>query len=195
MTLEQPLPRTAEQFRELFHAHYGEIWAFARNRIGNAADADDIAAETFTIGWRRSGELLQADLPRAWLFATARWVLANHIRGQGRRTRLTDYLAQANQRLAEIPDVTERMLAEALEKLAPEDREVLLLRAWDGLTAAETAAVLGCSTNAVNIRLHRARSRLAEILGYEIRKGPTTLRHTTSEPTNPEGGRHATQRG
>jgi RNA polymerase sigma factor (sigma-70 family) len=193
MNVEQPLPRNADQFRALFDAHYGEIWAFARNRMGTPADADDIAAETFTIGWRRSSELLQADLPRAWLFATARWVLANHIRAQGRRAKLTDRLGQEGQLLAEIPEVTERMLAEALEELDPEDRELLLLRTWDGLSAAETAVVLGCSTNAVHIRLHRARSRLADILGYELRKGPAPLRHTTSEPNNTEGGRHATR--
>lgn len=186
---------TSERFRELFDAHYGEIWAFARNRARSAADADDIAAETFAIGWRRSAELVDADLPRAWLFATARWVLANHVRAHGRRQRLADRVGESARLTAEIPEVTQRMLAEALDALDASDREVLLLRAWDGLPAAEVAAVLGCSVNAVHIRLHRARRRLAGLLGYDVAapgrlaKGPPGTGHLPSEPDEAEGGR------
>ncbi len=157
-----------DRFRDLFDAHYGEIWAFARNRTSGAADAEDIAAETFAIAWRRVDEVLAADLPRAWLFATARWVLANHLRARGRRGRLADRLGDSSRLTVELPDITERMLAEALARLSDDDLEVLLMRAWDGLSAAEMAVVLGCSVNAANIRLHRARLRLSDLLGLDL---------------------------
>jgi RNA polymerase sigma-70 factor (ECF subfamily) len=48
--------------------------------------------------------------------------------------------------------------------LSERDREVLLLIAWEGLDRARTAAALGCSSEAVSTRLHRARSRLAAAL-------------------------------
>ena len=53
--------------------------------------------------------------------------------------------------------------AEALTALAglkDDDREALLLTAWDGLSADQAAAVLGCSKAAFQVRLHRARRRL-----------------------------------
>ncbi|MEV0201766.1 sigma-70 region 4 domain-containing protein [Nonomuraea sp. NPDC050691] len=43
-------------------------------------------------------------------------------------------------------------------------REVLSLADWEGMSVAEIAVVLGCSANAVRIRLHRARRRLARAL-------------------------------
>jgi RNA polymerase sigma-70 factor (ECF subfamily) len=55
----------------------------------------------------------------------------------------------------------------ALKQLRPDDREILRLVAWEGLTNAELAVALRCSQNAVSIRLHRARRRLVEQLEKE----------------------------
>jgi RNA polymerase sigma-70 factor (ECF subfamily) len=54
----------------------------------------------------------------------------------------------------------------ALARLRPADREVLLLTAWEGLDAAQVAAVLGCTPQAVHTRLHRARARLRAELDH-----------------------------
>ncbi len=55
----------------------------------------------------------------------------------------------------------------AFASLAGTDRELLSLVAWEGLGHGEIASVLGCSRNAVRIRLHRARSRFAAALSRE----------------------------
>jgi DNA-directed RNA polymerase specialized sigma24 family protein len=55
-------------------------------------------------------------------------------------------------------------VADALRRLSPNEREVMQLVVWDGLSAAETAGVLGCSVNVVQVRLHRARRRLVRWL-------------------------------
>ena len=52
----------------------------------------------------------------------------------------------------------------ALAKLSERDRDLLLLAAWDGLTADEIAVVVGCSRAAAKVRLHRARRRLQRTL-------------------------------
>jgi len=65
-------------------------------------------------------------------------------------------------------EIDARMAAlRALSALSPADREVLMLRAWDGLSTREAAEVLGCSTAALAIRLHRARRRLARAFELE----------------------------
>jgi len=56
-------------------------------------------------------------------------------------------------------------LLDAVRRLAPGEREALQLVHWERLSHAEAAAVLGCSANAVAIRVHRARTRLREELG------------------------------
>jgi DNA-directed RNA polymerase specialized sigma24 family protein len=55
-------------------------------------------------------------------------------------------------------------LREALQKLRPLDREILLLVVWDQLTHAEAAQVLGCTVNAVALRLSKAKARLRDDL-------------------------------
>ena len=71
------------------------------------------------------------------------------------------------------------VLRAALASLSSGDQEVLRLVAWDGLTPAQVAVVLGCTPVAARTRLHRARSRLAARLGIGLdqrRKSPATAR-------------------
>jgi RNA polymerase sigma-70 factor (ECF subfamily) len=57
-------------------------------------------------------------------------------------------------------DTQEGIVLEALEQLSGRDRELLRLSAWDGLSRGEIAQLIGIKENAVDQRLHRARSRL-----------------------------------
>jgi len=50
----------------------------------------------------------------------------------------------------------------AFAACSPAEREALLLTAWDGLTYAEAAAVLGCSEHALTVRISRGRARLTQ---------------------------------
>src|SRR5699024_1870713 len=56
---------------------------------------------------------------------------------------------------------------EALQALSVDDRELVTLAAWEGLTAAQIGTVMGLSANAVRVRLHRARGRLRKILAHQ----------------------------
>ena len=66
--------------------------------------------------------------------------------------------------------VTEHVLA-ALARLKATDREALLLVHWEQLSYAEAAQVLGCSANAVGIRVHKAKARMRALLGEEAGGG------------------------
>src|SRR5688500_397673 len=84
-----------EQFRRLFAEHLPAGWGFSRRRCAAADVADDVAAETFAIAWRRRDDLPAPDGVRLWLLATARRVLANQRRSDGRRDRLHQRVAAA----------------------------------------------------------------------------------------------------
>jgi RNA polymerase sigma-70 factor (ECF subfamily) len=58
-------------------------------------------------------------------------------------------------------------LRSAIEHLPPRDREAIKLVLWDELSHGEAAQVLGCSVNALSVRLHRARTRLQQELGVQ----------------------------
>jgi RNA polymerase sigma factor (sigma-70 family) len=166
MVQTTPMSRLA-RFDALFTEHQRQVLAYAMRRTQSWADAEDAAAETFTIAWRKFDAIPEAE-PLPWLYAVARRVLANHRRGLGRRERLTALLR--------VEDVATPMHVgedrdgpafAALSSLAPTDQEILRLVAWEGLGNQGIAAVLGISPNAVAIRLHRARGRFAAALARE----------------------------
>jgi len=148
-------------FDEIFAEHAPALLAYALRRCPQAADAEDAVAETFTIAWRRFGQVPSGESTRPWLYGVCRRVLANHRRGEARRWRLLDRLAQ---REPPRPSVTEDgaptgPAIEALGRLRGDEQELLRLLAWERLRHAEIATVLGISVNAVAIRIHRARAR------------------------------------
>ncbi|GAB7040350.1 MULTISPECIES: RNA polymerase sigma factor [Catenuloplanes] len=150
-----------EQFSVLFAAQFPDVWRFARRRTGSGSDADDIAAETFAVAWRRRDDIPATDA-RLWLFGIARFVLANHARQGQRRDRLHLRLVSTDPPPSayEQPAPAQEELWPALAALDGDDRELLLLRAWDGLGIAEIATLLGIDRATVSSRLHKARLRL-----------------------------------
>jgi RNA polymerase sigma-70 factor (ECF subfamily) len=147
-----------ERFRSIFELHYSHIQAYARRRCADAADADDVVAETFTIAWRRLDDVPAEPLP--WLYGVARRVLANQRRGRRRWLALLDRLRREPADVPTPNDASEPVMV-ALSRLRPPDQELLRLSAWEGLGPSEIAAALGITANAASIRLHRARNQLA----------------------------------
>jgi RNA polymerase sigma-70 factor, ECF subfamily len=147
------------RFDELYRRHAATVAAYALRRASREA-AEDVVADTFLVAWRRLDQIPDDALP--WLLGVARRTLANDRRSNRRRERLTERLRVELDGVRVVP-VDQRLL-DALQRLSAGDREVLLLIAWEGLSAGEAADVLGCSAVACRIRLHRARKRLGSAL-------------------------------
>jgi RNA polymerase sigma factor (sigma-70 family) len=161
------------RFDALFASYSSDIVAYCGWRAG-ASDAQDAVAEVFLTAWRRLDEVPEGDAARVWLYATARRVIANQRRSTRRRFALQERLAleAASAPQASTSDQEEEALVyEALHRLGPLDREVLLLAEWEGLSPAQIAAVIDCLTVTVRGRLHRARRRFRgvfeELLGHD----------------------------
>ncbi|MFE3447305.1 RNA polymerase sigma factor [Nonomuraea sp. NPDC059194] len=155
----------ADRFAELYEETYTALLGYALRRCHDPEDAADIVAETFAVAWRRIAKVPEGDEARLWLYGVARKALANHRRGERRHERRTAALRDqlAASPLLEDPPPGGR-LAEALATLSEEDRELLTLVGWENLDHAQLATTLGISRNAVRVRLHRARRRLASIM-------------------------------
>jgi RNA polymerase sigma-70 factor, ECF subfamily len=161
--------RTTEaeaRFDACFRAHYAEVLAYALRRLGERSAAEDVAAQTFAVAWRRLSALPADPLP--WLFGVARQVVRNETRSARRRVRLIARITgQDPPRPAHDPAegaAARSAIVAALGRLGEGQREVLRLAAWEGLDARRAAAALGCSPAAYTLRLHRARRRLAKEL-------------------------------
>jgi RNA polymerase sigma-70 factor (ECF subfamily) len=148
-------------FERLFRGHQLAVHRYALRRVGERA-VDDVVAETFLVAWRRHDEIVGDPLP--WLLGVARRVCANHLRASVRQASLGRRLAAESLPFSEDAPIADGGLKQALGRLGERDREVLLLVAWDELSNRDAAKVLGCSTAAFAVRLHRARARLAQAL-------------------------------
>jgi RNA polymerase sigma-70 factor (ECF subfamily) len=149
------------------------VYAYARRR-SSGADADDVVAETFTVAWRRLG-----DVPanaRPWLLAVARNCLANKLRSERRLTALRGRLAVMGEphEVATTAQAFSDPVQAAFAALSPDAREVLSLLAWDGLTPADAAVVLGCTRAALYLRLQRARRSFIAALQAQPHERDTT---------------------
>lgn len=168
-----PVTDRMERFDALFASYSSDIVAFCTWRA-DAADAQDAAAEVFLTAWRRLDEVPQGDAARVWLYATARRVIANQRRSTRRRRALEERLAVEAKSAPQVvtTDPEETLVYEALHRLGPLDREVLLLAEWEGLSPAQIAKVVGCLTVTARGRLHRARRRFRavfeELSGREV---------------------------
>jgi RNA polymerase sigma-70 factor (ECF subfamily) len=163
------------RFRALYQANFRPVQGYAVNRLGGTDDVPDVVAEVFTIAWRRLADIPPPPADRFWLYGTARRVIARRHRSAGRLRNLLGRLAAerypTQQPPAGVSDPLAEHLLAALATLKAADREALLLVHWEQLSYAEAAQVLGCSANAVGIRVHKAKARMRALLGEETGDG------------------------
>ncbi len=142
------------RFEALYRAHGDRLWRGVLLYSGDLEVANDAVAEAFAQAIRR-GEELHA--PLAWITKAAYRIAAGELKAR----RLRGYpLVETPY---DMPESTVR-LAEALAHLSPKQRAAALLHFRDGYTLAETAEIIGSTTSAVGVHLHRARKRLLDLL-------------------------------
>ena len=149
------------RFRALFDAASTAVRRYAHHLGLNDSDAEDLAADVFTVAWRRLDAVPRDDaIP--WLLAVARNHWRNHLRRTARALNLRQKLRGRPQSTCVEPELNDQSeLWHALQCLSARDREILLLIAWDDLSTQQAAVVIGCSAATARVRLHRARNRLA----------------------------------
>lgn len=159
-------------FDQIYRRHHDAVRRYLGRRLA-AAEVDDATAEVFVVAWRRLGELPARDRVLPWLYGVARMVMANELR----RARRAERLALRVGGLAEdtVEDdpaalVDRLVLAEAFDRLTERDQEILRLVAWEQLTAAEVAVVLGCARTTAAMRISRAGRRLFRALDLLVAK-------------------------
>ena len=158
-------PDAAARFRALFDAEHAVVLRYCLRRVPAPEDAADALAETFLVAWRQLDAVPEGREARYWLLGVARRVVANARRGDLRRDRLADRLRdhlRTAPRPGADPDGDDVRLA--LARLGDDDRELLTLVTWEGLTPTEAGRVLGISAGTARVRLHRVRTRLRRAL-------------------------------
>jgi RNA polymerase sigma factor (sigma-70 family) len=160
-------------FEHCFEELFPVVHRYLARRVGTAL-ADDLAAETFAIAYRRREDYdPERGLARSWLYGIATNLLRNHWRAEQHLLQL-DALLSSDVELRQDPDLSDDRLsaslvapklAAALSELTAERRDVFLLYVWADLSTPEIGDALGIPDGTVRSRLSRARAELRERLG------------------------------
>ena len=149
-----------DEARARFEALAAEVVEPVRRFLVRRTDrdtAEDVLAETLLVCWRRVEEV--PDLPLPWVYAVARNCLHNAERAARRQDRVA---ARIMAQPVDPGPPDDPALHRALGELRAEEAELVRLWAWEQLTPAEIAVVLGISPNAASSRLTRARKKLSD---------------------------------
>jgi RNA polymerase sigma-70 factor (ECF subfamily) len=153
-----------EAFTELFLRYRERTYGFFRRRMNDAAQAEELAQETFLAVLRAAQRYEPRATFRAYLFGIAFNILSAHRRksvlDSTRRDSAPDEISDPSGTNPE----NAIWVRQAVERLDAAEREVLLLREFEELSYEEIAKILRAPVNTVRSRLFRARMALREIL-------------------------------
>ena len=137
------------------------VYAYVAYRVGDGADAEDITSATFerALRYRSSFDPRRGD-PVAWLIGIARHCILDH----GLHDIPSEHLPEEAAEGHEDTSLRKLELRAAVATLEERDRELVALRYGADLTARQIAELLGLKTNAVEVALHRALTRLRTAL-------------------------------
>lgn len=162
-----PNPGAAELVGRLVQEHHQAVLATALRATGDRQAAEEITQETFLRAWRHPQAFLSPDSsPRGWLLTVARRLGADRWRARARR-HMAEAAAASEDAGGEsdLDLVLEaEVLRQALARLSPEHREVLMECVWRERSVAEAAIALAVPEGTVKSRTYYALRSLRLIL-------------------------------
>ena len=166
-------------FEALVTENEKRIYNLCRRLTGNQEDAAELTQEAFLNAWRGLGRFQGESSFSTWLYRLATNACIDFLRKEKRRQSLSMTVSlddEEEARQVELPDgryapegaleraEARRAVAEGLERLTLEHRQVLVMREIHGLSYAEIGQVLGLEEGTVKSRIARARGALRKVL-------------------------------
>ena len=185
----------AAAFEFLYQLHSRRVYALCLRMVGNPADAEDLMQEAFLQLFRKISTFRGESAFSTWLHRMTVNVVLMRLR---KKSLPTDSLEETMEPDAEnsgpkrdvgAPDLrlsgaVDRVnLERSIEKLPPGYRTVFVLHDVQGYEHNEIAGIMGCSVGNSKSQLHKARTRLRELLQEEIRQQAREERKAAKSPT------------
>jgi RNA polymerase sigma-70 factor (ECF subfamily) len=153
-----------DAFTALFARYKSRIFGFFCRRVEDRSLAEELTQDTFVAILRAAARYEPTALFRTWLYSVALNILRSHRRKAIFRAMFSGKAPEHHEPPAPNSLDAAFTLREAVGKLEPTEREILLLREFEELNYAEIATVLHIPINTVRSRLFRARTTLHELL-------------------------------
>ncbi|MFK7909282.1 MAG: sigma-70 family RNA polymerase sigma factor [Akkermansiaceae bacterium] len=163
-----------EQFVRLFIRHERELRGFAMTLLPNIADAEDVVQDACVAMWGKINDLEEEGAFRAWAYSFVRFTALNKARKRNRSPlifsdELVDILAKESEAEADLANAEFKALAECLEKL-PEQQRQLIRRYYSSgkIKMADIANTLQRNVEGLYKILQRARVALRTCIEHKL---------------------------
>src|SRR5438128_7490265 len=151
-----------DAIEELYLLHFDRIYSYLHMSVGNRHDAEDLTTQTFLKMLEAIGRFRWRSAPfSAWLFRIAHNLAMDHFRAT-RRTQPEEEVPEppgSEEASAEdqaMQSIGRQSMLELIEKLSPEQQQVLTLKFVFNFPNAEVATILGKTEGAIKSLQHRA---------------------------------------
>jgi RNA polymerase sigma-70 factor (ECF subfamily) len=157
---------------ELVNLYGDRLLRSAYSLCGNEADAQDLVQDTLLLAVRSARRFRGKSAAYTWLHGILLNVTRHYYRSR-KRIIYTDDLPKQEIPRSSVPDrpdweAAASLLTDALRRLSPPHREVIVLRYYEGMKIAEIARQTGVSKGTVKSRLHYAVRHLRELIPEEL---------------------------
>lgn len=163
-------------FGQLYDSYVDVVFRYVLFRVGDRELAEDVTSETFLRALRKITSITyQGRDVGAWFVTIARNLVLDHVKSSRYRLEVTTAEVDDSRPVEGGPEqlvlagATRDALLECVGQLGDDQRECIVLRFLQGLSVAETAAVMARNEGAVKALQHRAVRRLAQLLPPELR--------------------------
>ncbi|MGH2447651.1 MAG: RNA polymerase sigma factor [Chloroflexota bacterium] len=170
MRLAEAAKDDPQAFAELYEVYYPRVYRYIYHRLRHPADAEDVTGLVFMKALEGLPRYSSGGSFAPWLFRIARNSLIDHYRkqrGGGNPDRLEYLLDDADPENDAIRDEQRRELARLIDRLTPDQRDVILLRYASELSFSEISEITRKREAAVRMLMHRALRRLKMVMEYE----------------------------
>ncbi len=176
-----------KEYNNCVKQHSDALYRFAIQYISDTAAAEDVVQDSFVQLWQQCDRLTQEEA-KAYLFTVTRNQLVSIYRHEEVRRRYAESLPENDRhesgyRQMEMQDV----LRKTLSRIPEVQKEVLLLRDWEGFAYKEIAEITQLSEQQVMVYLFRARTAMRKHLeaeGYHFKASSLTKKQSKDEIDN-----------
>lgn len=160
-------------FEQFFDTEHDDLLRYCWGLTQNRETAREIAQEAMTRAWRDWDRIAEGN-PVGWLRTVSLNLVRQRWRDDQRDVRLTDRLRSRRFAVVAEPSV-DTSIADALQALAPKQREAIVLHHMCDLPVAEVATIMGVSAASVKTHLQRGRAALVVPLSAQLDSSPNAI--------------------
>ena len=189
----------AAAFEFLYELHGRRVYALCLRMVGNPSDAEDLMQEAFLQLFRKIGTFRGESAFSTWLHRMTVNVVLMRLRKKSLPVASLDEAMEPDEEAGGprkdigAPDLrlsgaVDRVnLERSIDRLPPGYRTVFVLHDVQGYEHNEIAGIMGCSVGNSKSQLHKARTKLRDLLQEEIREQARQVRHAAKTQTGHSG--------